>query len=784
MVITQHALEKWIKTPSYIEALTTQKITEVEAFEVMEDDPNVVIGNVLTCVKHPNSEHLNLTTVDIGQGQIVSIVCGAENVKASQTVIVAKVGAILPGDFEIKEAVIRGEKSSGMICSLKELGFSDKVIPESFKEGIYFFSETIHPGTSGYHALNQTGFKMTLSVTPNRGDLLSVLGYAYDVSAMLNIKLQMPSFSFQPIKKDHHMKVSIQSDACLRYFGRIFENVVIKESPWWLKSLLIENDIRPMNNVVDITNYVLLFIGTPLHIFDYQSLHDPKIIVRQAMKEEKVITLDGKESSLLESDLIIANGDRAIALAGVMGLEQTMVTNQTTSVFLEAALFDPKVIASTSKRLDLRSDASLRYERGVGFERVQLGLDLATQLLIDLAEATLIGETIYDERKRVRPQIEIAFNEINEALGLSLSKDEISHYLMRLRFELKVHADYLNCMPPDDRYDIHIKADIIEEVGRIYGLDLIPSTPLPSTLEGKLTWNQQKIRQLESYLTSIGLQQVITYTLRPNNEYEKFHHVGDSIELLYPLSEDRKVLRQSLYGGMLDTLSYNQNRQLKLHHIFEIGHIFSQKEESNILSLMMHDLFISNRIQKQELKASFYSMKAIIKQLFDILGLPLEIAVRENDLMYHPYQAVTLISNGQSVGHFGTLHPTQVKPYDLKGVVAATLQLDAMLMKHDSQRYQTISKFPSVERDLAFLMPKDMSVKNVVELMRQTLKNYLVDVYVFDVYQGEHVSENQKSVAFRMILNDVEKTLTNEDVDKLIKKVIHRCQFELKLEMR
>lgn len=784
MVITQLALEKWIKTPNHIEALTTQKITEVESFESINDDPNVVIGYVLTCIKHPNSEHLNLTTVNVGEGQIVSIVCGAANVKALQTVIVAKVGAILPGHFQIKEAVIRGESSSGMICSLKELGFSDKVIPEAFKEGIYFFSETLHPGSSGYEALSQTGFKMTLSLTPNRGDLLSVLGYANDLSAMLNIKLQLPSFTFKPLKKDHKMKVLIQSDACLRYFGRVFENIVIKDSPWWLKALLIDNDIRPINNVVDITNYVLLQIGTPLHTFDYQSFHDHHIIVRQAHKDEKVITLDGKENTLLESDLVISNENQAVALAGVMGLVQTMVTDKTTSIFLEAALFDPKTIAATSKRLDLRSDASLRFERGVGFERVQLGLDLATQLLIDLADATLIGDTAYDEKTRVRTQIEISFQEINDALGLSLSKDEISHYLMRLRFELEVHAEHIICIPPDDRYDIHIKADIIEEVGRIYGLDLIPSSPLQSILEGKLTFYQQKTRQLESYLTSIGLQQVLTYTLRPRNEYDKFHQIGDPVELLYPLSDDRKLLRQSLYGGMLDTLSYNQNRQLKLHHIFEMGHIFSQQEEKNVLSLMMHDTWITNRIQKQEVGASFYTLKAILKQIFELLGVPLEIEARVNDTMYHPFQAATLVSNGHSVGHFGTLHPTQIRPYDLKGVVAATLYLDSILIKQETQRYQTISKFPSVERDLAFLMPKDMSVKVVVELMQQTLKNYLVDVYVFDVYQGEHIADNQKSVAFRMILNDAEKTLTNEDVDKWIKKVIHRCQFELKLEMR
>jgi len=784
MVITQKALEKFIKTPQHLEALTNQKITEIESFELRESDPYVVIGKVLTRKDHPNSDHLNLTTVDVGQGEILHIVCGAKNVDANQTVIVAKVGAILPGNFEIKEAVIRGEKSSGMICSLKELGFSDKVISDDFKDGIYYFSEFFEPGFSGYEALGQTGFKMELSLTPNRGDLLSILGYAYDLSAMLNMKIQLPSFEFKPLKKDHHMKVSIQSDACQRYFGRVFENVSIQASPWWLKSLLIDNDIRPINNVVDITNYVLLLVGTPLHTFDYQKLSHQDINIRYAKDHEKVVTLDGKERTLIETDLVIANGKEAVALAGVMGLENTMVTDDTTSIFLEAALFDPNSINQTSKRLDLKSDSSLRFERGVGFDRVELGLNIATQLLIDLAGATLCGETSYDERKISRPNIHISFQTINDALGLNLTRDEIMHYLIRLRFDVSMHQDHLVCIPPDDRYDILIEADIVEEVGRIYGLDLIPSTPLKTSLEGKLSFSQQKTRQLESLLTSLGLQQVITYSLRKKEEYETFHQIGEKVELLYPLSEDRKLLRQSLYGGLLDTLSYNQNRQLELNQIFEIGHVFSQNEEKNVLGIMLKETWIENKIQKQSIHSSFYTLKAIMSRIFEMLGHDFEIVERENDANYHPYQAATILISGQQVGHFGKLHPMLIKAYDLKDIYASHLDLEQLLSKQDTKTYQSISKYPSVERDLAFLMPKDMSVKNVIELMQQTLKKYLVDVYVFDVYQGEHVSSENKSVAFRMILNDEASTLTNEDVDKLIKKVIHRCQFELKLEIR
>ncbi len=784
MVITQKALENFIKTPQHIETLTNQKITEIEAFEIRSDDPFVVIGKVLTRVDHPNSDHLNLTTVDVGHGDILNIVCGAKNVDAGQTVIVAKVGAILPGNFEIKEAVIRGEQSKGMICSLKELGFSDKVIPEAFKDGIYYFNEDFQPGYSGYEALGQVGFKMTLGLTPNRGDLLSVLGYAYDLSAMLNMKVQVPEYTFKTSKK-HTKKVTIQSEACSKYMGRVFENVVIKASPWWLKSLLIDNDIRPINNVVDITNYVLLLLGTPLHTFDASKFISDDIIIRQAKDQEKVVTLDGQERTLLSSDLVISNGTLPVALAGVMGLENTMVTDTTNTLFLEAALFDPNTILETSKRLDLRSDSSLRFERGVGYDRVALGLDLATQLLLDLADATLIGETVSDERNIDKKVVKTSISHINSALGLMLSKDEIINYLMRLRFEVVLsNDDEIQCAVPYDRYDISIEADIVEEVGRIYGLDLIPSTPLKTSLEGKLSIEQKKTRQLEHLLTSLGFQQVITYSLRKLNEHKVFHQLGEHVTLMYPLSEDRKLLRQSLYGGMLDTLSYNVNRQLPLHQIFEIGHVFSQAEEKNRLSLMMQDTYIFNRIKKEGVTSSFYALKAIVGRIFEQLGVAFTIKDRHDDPVYHPYQTATIYVDDKEVGHFGTLHPNVLKQYDLKEVYAATLYLDDIVMKHDTQTYQPISKFPSVERDLAFMMPIDMSVKNVVELMQQTLRKYLVDVYVFDVYQGEHVKEGHQSVAFRMILNDNEKTLTNDDVEKLMKKVVHRCQFELKLEIR
>ncbi len=784
MVITEHMLKTWMQIPQDIDKLTTQKITEVESFKVIENDPNVVIGYVLTREDHPDSDHLNVTTVNVGD-EILPIVCGAANVDAGQTVIVAKVGAILPGHFEIKEATIRGQVSKGMICSLQELGFSDKVIPEAYKQGIYHFDETMDPGSSAYDALCMTGFHMELGLTPNRGDLLSGLGFAYDLSAMLNQTLQINLKDMTPVKEINPFSVNIQTKGCYKYHARVFKNAKVKPSPWWLKQVLIANDIRPINNVVDITNYVLLMMGTPLHTFDYDAFKTFDIVVRQAREHEETITLDGQTRVLTEEDVVITNEDRVIAIGGVMGSQNTMIQPTTKNIILEAALFDPKHIQKTSKRLNLRSDASLRYERGVGYDRVDMGLKLATQLLVELCEADVLEGIATDTFVDAPSQtIHIQVGDINKHLGVSLSKDEMVSYLKRYRYEVEVQGDMLTCLPPSDRYDIHIQADIIEEVGRMYGLDLIPPQPLKHHYKGGLKPYQKQIRKLKNALTHAGFQEIITYSLVKDETLENFPTFGEPVYLLMPMSEDRKLLRQSLYPGMLEAMSYNMKRQQDHMFAFEIGHVFAEGKELNHLNVVMKGRYHHHMTSNQGLEANFYLLKAMLTRVSVILGKTFTLNVDEIPEMYHPYQSVLIYDGETRVGHMGALHPTLLKSYDLKQVYGLHINLEGMLGELETVLYQPMSKFPSVTRDLAVMMPITMSVEAPMNIIKQTLRKILVDTYVFDMYQGEHVDEGMQSVAFRMVLNDPEKTLETTDVDKLMKKVMHRLSFELKLLIR
>lgn len=783
MVITKQALKQFLTLPEHVKQLTMQKITEVESFQVFEDSPFLVIGHVLSRKNHPNSDHLNLTQVDVGN-EVLDIVCGASNVDKGQYVIVAKVGAILPGNFEIKSATIRGQKSEGMICSLKELGFSDKVITDAFKSGIYYFDTPQTPGSSAYEALHLNGFSMELSLTPNRGDLLSVLGFAYDLGAMINQKVGIPNYPIQYSQKKNPFQVSIKTPNTSSYHVRVFNDITIKPSPWYIQQLLIQNDIRPINNIVDITNYVMLLIGSPLHAFDFNTFGSKEVVVRQATEGETVVTLDGITRTLESGDIVITNGTRPVALAGVMGLESTMITEHTKDVVLEAAVFNSSSISSTSKRLGLRSDASLRFERGVSDETARLGLELATYLFQTLSDATVLEGTASESTNKPSKSIVLPFEFVKSYLGIDLTKDEIVSYLLRYQYDVEVSDTFVKATVPHFRTDIHEPHDLIEEIARMYGLDVIPIQPLSTHLTGGYTHKQRIMRELKHSIIHKGFQEIITYSLRPEKEVLQFPLLGNPISLLMPLSEDRKFLRQSLVPGMLESLSYNVKRQQTQLHFVEMGKVFYQDHEVEHLTMLMHGPFMGYRVSGPSLKPNIYMVKSMIRHIETMFQVKLTVKYDDIHAIYHPYQSANLYLNDKKVGHFGTLHPSLLAAYDVSDVYSLTVYLDDLYGYQVLKHYEPISKFPSVTRDLSLVMDRSMSLDQPLNIIRQTLKAYLEDVIVFDVYKGEHMDPTKQSVAFRMVLNDSKQTLESDEVDKLIKKVTNRLSFELHMEIR
>lgn len=784
MKILESMLKKWVEIPENIYELTNQKIIEIDEFGPINPATKLVVGHVLTCVDHPNSDHLHVTTVDLGD-RIEQIVCGAPNVAAGQYVIVAQNGSILPGNFEIKATKIRGVESNGMICSLKELGIDDKNAPESHRTGIYNFDGPRQIGSSGLAAIHLDGWVMTPKLTPNRGDLLSVLGFAYDLASMTNQKIHLPHIH---IKEDHQHNpydVDILTQGCGRYYARHFTDIKVKESPWWLKSALLACDISPINNVVDISNYVLLEYGTPLHMFDAVKMGSTKIVVRDAYQGEEVISLDDQKRILQSDDVVITNGTSPIAIAGVMGLSNTMITIDTTEVVLEAAYFEPKRIQKTSKRLGLRSDSSLRFERGIDDERILDGLERASELLIELADAKVskgIASMIHHQSEN--PVIRVHKNYFNEALGVVIPELELIQILNAYNYRIEFENDMILIKAPSYRKDILIEADVLEEVARMYGLDRIPMTSIDKPLAGKLSFKQKRLRQIRHHFANLGLNEVITYSLISPEEVSRYGQMGEPVSILMPLSEDRKTLRQTLVHGLMESIQYNQSRQMKDIAIFEIGNGFAQDHESLRLGVALSGNWHQMPWKKEKVSADFYVVKGLIDSVLMPLGITLTYQNSSDIAAYHPYRQATVSYQNQIIGRLAELHPVEVKRLGIEPTVVFEINLDSLLLAPEQVMFKPISRFPSISRDLAIIVDEHITAQALMQLISQTAKKNLVSLDVFDVYQGTHIEAGKKSIAFSLQFNDTEKTLSSDDVDQLMKKITNRLSFSYQAVVR
>ncbi len=780
MNILENVLKKFVDVSNDLYEVTNKHIIEVDDYLPLIDANKLVIGHVLTCVDHPNSDHLHITTVDVG-GEVLQIVCGAKNVAAGQTVIVALPGTILPGNFEIKKSAIRGVESNGMICSLRELGFDDKYVPDAYKDGIYVFDEAIKPGTDAIKYLGLDGHKVVLGMTPNRGDLLSHLGFAYDLAAVLNKQVKLPKYDIKTINKKNPLTVKIDTKACLKYDARVME-VTIKESPWWLKNALIQSDIRPINNVVDITNYILITYGTPLHAFDFNKVNSNSIVVRLANKGEKVVTLDDETRILTEDDIVITDSKRPIALGGVMGLSNTMIDEHSTKIILEAALFDPAYIARTSKRLNLKSDSSLRFERGIDYHRVHLGLEAATQLLIELADAKVYeGISSDSSHTPEKNWIKTSFEYLNNRLGTKLSNDEILSLFKRLNYEVKTEQG-LTVAAPLYRKDILIEADLVEELARIYGYDRIPHHKLILSSRGGLTKTQKQLRELRHLLADLGLNETINYSI--TGDIEGYPTIGETIEILMPMSDEKKFLRQSLIPGLISTVSYHQTRQMMDVAIFEMGHVFAKGVEVNHLAVAVSGSLLKSSWQKHEIVADYYALKGILDVVAERLKVELNLKATQVIPSLHPGIQGEIIYQNQVVGYIGKLHPTYEKKFDVSDVYVFEVNLEALTGKNINITFEPVTKFPTVTRDISFIISQEYPIGEVLALIRQTGRKIIADVELFDVYKGEHVKEGYQSLAVSITFQNKEKTFEKEDIEKALKSIKNRLNFTYKAEVR
>ncbi|MCQ1238477.1 phenylalanine--tRNA ligase subunit beta [Staphylococcus aureus] len=784
MLISNEWLKEYVTIDDSVsnlaERITRTGIEVDDLIDYTKDIKNLVVGFVKSKEKHPDADKLNVCQVDIGEDEPVQIVCGAPNVDAGQYVIVAKVGGRLPGGIKIKRAKLRGERSEGMICSLQEIGISSNYIPKSFESGIYVFSESQVPGTDALQALYLDDQVMEFDLTPNRADALSMIGTAYEVAALYNTKMTKPETTSNELElsANDELTVTIENEDKVPYYSaRVVHDVTIEPSPIWMQARLIKAGIRPINNVVDISNYVLLEYGQPLHMFDQDAIGSQQIVVRQANEGEKMTTLDDTERELLTSDIVITNGQTPIALAGVMGGDFSEVKEHTSNIVIEGAIFDSVSIRHTSRRLNLRSESSSRFEKGIATEFVDEAVDRACYLLQTYANGKVLKDRVSSgELGAFITPIDITADKINRTIGFDLSQNDIVTIFNQLGFDTEINDDVITVQVPSRRKDITIKEDLIEEVARIYGYDDIPST-LPvfeKVTSGQLTDRQYKTRMVKEVLEGAGLDQAITYSLVSKEDATAFAmQQRQTIDLLMPMSEAHASLRQSLLPHLIEAASYNVARKNKDVKLFEIGNVFFANGEGELpdqveyLSGILTGDYVVNQWQGKKETVDFYLAKGVVDRVAEKLNL--EFSYRRADIDgLHPGRTAEILLENKVVGFIGELHPTLAADNDLKRTYVFELNFDALMAVSVGYiNYQPIPRFPGMSRDIALEVNQNIPAADLLSTIHAHGGNILKDTLVFDVYQGEHLEKSKKSIAIRLNYLDTEETLTDERVSKV-----------------
>lgn len=779
-------------TPEALAEKITKSGIEVDGIQYVRSEPstNVVVGYVETCEKHPNADKLNLCSVDVGETENLQIICGAPNVAQGQKVVVAKPRAVLPGNFKIKKVKLRGIESNGMICSMKELGVDEAFIAPQFQEGIIVLDPSTEVGEDVVELLNLDDAILEFDLTPNRSDALNMIGVAYEVAAILDLPLNLPEPTVQESEEAAKdlVKVSIEDeDLCNYYSARIIKNIKVGPSPLWMQNALLSAGIRPINNVVDITNFVLMEYGQPLHAFDYYLVGTGEILVRTAQDSEELITLDDKNRSLNTNNLLITDGSKAIALAGVMGGLETEVNKNTQNILLEAANFDGFNIRSTVKETGLRSEASTRYEKRIDQGRLDEASLRACELLEKFAGGQVCGGKVSAGQLDLsEAKLTIHPDEVNRRLGTEISLKTMVDILRKLRFNREVKAGLIEVSIPTRRLDITIFEDMLEEIARIFGYDQLPFTlPANASKPGGLTDKQKLKRAMNQYLQSAGFTEAITYSLVSKAEINHFVSPEQSdslhpVALAMPMSEDHQYLRTSLVPELINRLSYNVARKQTNINLYEIASVFlteeaqltKQPEEQLRLTAIATGKWLTHPWQAEEKAVDFYTLKGVLEGLFSHIDRNFSLEQTRLEDM-HPGRTALIKVDGETIGFMGQVHPQYAKAHDLKDVYFFDLNVSKLLETTTLEiNYTPVSKYPAITRDVAFVMDQTIHAGDMVQLIEETGGSLVTEVQAFDVYIGKNLKDNEKSVAFKIVFQDRSKTLTDEEINTVFSAII------------
>lgn len=788
----------------YCHALTMagQKVEcyEIEGAEIS----NVVVGKILSVVPHENSDHLVVCQVEVGKENPIQIVTGASNVNAGDIVPVAMDGSTLPGGIKIKRGKLRGVESNGMLCSLGELGLDKRDFPYAIEDGIFIMQEDCEIGQDIKSAIGLNDTSVEFEITSNRPDCLSVIGLARETAAAYNKSLNVKAPEFKGVDGNINdmLKVDIRNtDKCPRYCAGIVKNVKIEPSPRWMRERLRASGVRPINNFVDITNYVMLEYGQPMHAFDLRYVEGSHINVRNAVNGEKIMTLDGVERELTEDMLVIADEKKPVAVAGVMGGEYSGIMEDTTTVVFESAYFEPSQVRRTSKKLKLKSDASSRYEKGVDPFISMVCLKRAFQLVEELGAGEVLNTVIdcdylnYDEKCIV----EFDHAWINDFLGTDIPKIDMVDYLTRLGFTFE--GDTI--VAPSFRIDIEGRADIAEEVARIYGYNNIPSTDFRGVAKAEFTEEQKFVRTLRNAAVSLGGYEIATYSFVSPKYFDKIKlpensRLRKTVKIVNPLGEDTSVMRTSTIPSMLDVLSFNYNNRNEKACLFEISKEYIPVEEKR--SYQGGDSFLVNsgkprheyeyqlpdELQRLTIgmyggNADFYTLKGIIEQIFAELNIKdveyiraCDCEIFDEKYALHPGRSAVILKNGKHLGIMGEIHPEVQDNYELgvKTYVAKLNIPELMETANEKITYRPLPKFPATTRDLSLIVDDEVPVAELEKAIRGAVGKILEKVTLFDVYKGKQIEDGKKSVSYSIFMRSHEGTLTDEQADSAMKKAL------------
>ncbi|MEG0260459.1 MAG: phenylalanine--tRNA ligase subunit beta [Lysinibacillus sp.] len=787
---------EWLKDYVNTQDLTPEEIAEKITRSGIEVDAvidrangmeKIVVGHVVSKEKHPEADKLNICQVDVGEAEPQQIICGAPNVDAGQKVIVARPGAHLPGGIKIKKAKLRGHESNGMICSLQELGIEGKLVPKAYAEGIYVLPADAEPGADALALLGLRDIVLELDLTANRSDAMSMLGVAYEVGAILSEEVKYPEISYKTSseKAEDFLKLRVEDlQANPMYVAKVVKNVKIAESPMWLQHRLMAAGVRPHNNVVDITNYILMEYGQPLHAFDYDSLETGEIVVRKALAGETITTLDDQERTLKATDLVITNGVKPVAIAGVMGGANSEVTETTTTVVIESAYFNSATVRQTSRELGLRSDASARFEKGVDPNRIVPAAERAAALLAELAGGEVLeGTCLVDELDKTPARVVVSPDFVNGRLGMKISLEEMVAILERLKFGVEAANGVLIIDAPTRRGDIKIEEDIVEEIARLYGYDEIPKTLPEGAQGGRLTPYQAKRRVVRNFMEGAGLYQAVTYSLTSDALSQRFALKAEPVtRLLKPMSEAHSTLRQSLIPHLIEAAAYNVARKVDSVALYEVGSVFlgqsaeGQPFEEEHIAAVLTGKWVDHAWQGEKKEVDFFVLKGVIEGVVDKLGIAERLSFAKAEVAgLHPGRTASILLDGEQVGLIGGLHPAEQKAWGVKDTYVMEINLVALLAASSVEAplgYTAIPRFPAMSRDIALVLNRETAAGEVVSVIRAAGVKLLKEVNVFDVYEGEKMEAGKKSVAFSLTYFDAERTLTDEEVVAAHNKVL------------